>query len=162
MHVSTCFWPRCPFVGHTYLMPSPAETKYNFVPPSPFTFPKCSLNHLLNLHCSPADLLYSLKYMPFPLPLHILKTFSHTISSSLPLDPAPSLSHVPCPVLSMYLTVIFLSNLLFYPKYECIAFFWSISKVLPDYMASHVGRLLHSCGNLSAHICYIHPMAMLG
>ena len=153
MHVGICFCPRCPFVGHTCLMPSPTETKYSFVPPPPLHFLNVVLVISLIFSSSPADLLYSLKYTIFHLPLHILKTFSHTISSSsLPLDPPPSLSHVPCPVLSAYLTVIFLSNLLFYLKHEGIAFFWSICKYLPDYMVSHVGRLLHSCENLSAHI----------
>lgn len=106
------FWPCCPFAGHTYLMPSPTETKYDFVPPPPLHFLNVVLIISLIFSSSPADLLYSLKFTPFHLPLHILKTYSHSISSSsLPLDPAPSLSHVPCPVLSMYLTVISLSCL---------------------------------------------------
>jgi hypothetical protein len=44
----------------------------------------------------------------------------------------------------MYLTVVFLSSQLFFPKHEGIAFFWSIGKLLPDYMASRARRMLSS------------------
>ena len=127
--------------------------KVQFCTPPPLHFLNVALIIILIFSNSPADLLYSLKFTPFHLPLHILKTFSHSISSSsLPLDPTPSLSHVPCPVLSIQLTMIFLSSLFFYTKHESIAFFWSVCKFLPYYTGSPVGRLLHCCENLSIHI----------